>query len=340
MRFLQHIALIVALLPLAVRAGDAVPVTADNFARAETDRYFSNVIKLAGGLGRFQHRRTLEPIDKQLVVRANRDTLYSAAVFDLDAGPVTITLPEAGKRFRSLIVIDEDHYVPAVVYAAGRYTYTREQIGTRYLMLALRTFVDPADPADFRRVHTLQDATKLEQPAGVGRFEVPTWDAASHKKVRDALLTLASTLPDSARGFGARGQVDPVRRLILTASAWGGNPDREATYLNVFPEHNDGKAAYRLVVKDKVPVDGFWSITVYDGEGRFIPNPFDAYTLNNVTAAKQADGTVAVQFGDCNARTPNCLPTGPGWNYMVRMFRPHAEILDGSWRFPQATQIQ
>ena len=50
-------------------------------------------------------------MDKQGVIRSNRDTLYSMAVFDLDAGPVTVTLPDAGKRFLSLKVINEDHYI-------------------------------------------------------------------------------------------------------------------------------------------------------------------------------------------------------------------------------------
>src|SRR5437660_8797680 len=89
-------------------AAGAIPVTVDNFTRAETDTYFANIVKEAGGPGRFFHRREIEPIDKQIVIRGNRDTLYSAAVFDLDAGSVTITLPDAGKRFMSLIVIDED----------------------------------------------------------------------------------------------------------------------------------------------------------------------------------------------------------------------------------------
>jgi hypothetical protein len=87
-----------------------LPVTADNFTRAESETYFANIVKQAGGLGRFLHRREIEPVDRQIVIRANRDTLYSAAVFDLDAGPVTIALPDAGKRFMSLIVIDEDQY--------------------------------------------------------------------------------------------------------------------------------------------------------------------------------------------------------------------------------------
>jgi len=66
-----------------------VSVTADNFTRAETDTYFANIVKQAGSPGKFFHRREIEPIDNQIVIRGNRDTLYSAAVFDLDAGPVT-----------------------------------------------------------------------------------------------------------------------------------------------------------------------------------------------------------------------------------------------------------
>jgi hypothetical protein len=182
---------------------------------------------------------------------------------------VTITLPDAGNRFMSLIVISEDQYTSGVVYGAGRYTYNKEKIGTRYLMLALRTLVDPSDTSDVEQAHALQDATKIEQPGSPGRLELPNWDPVSHKKVRDALLVLASTLPDSDRGFGTKTQVDPVRRLILSASAWGGNPDNEAKYLNVFPSKNNGKTIYQLTVKDEVPVDGFWSISVYNADGNF-----------------------------------------------------------------------
>jgi Protein of unknown function (DUF1254) len=88
--------------PEPPKCTDCIPVTPQNFPRAETDLYFSNFIKGAGGIGRFMHNRLPTPIDKQDVIRMNRDTLYSLAVFDLDAGPVTITLPDAGKRFRSV----------------------------------------------------------------------------------------------------------------------------------------------------------------------------------------------------------------------------------------------
>ena len=321
--------------PSPFRSGNAILVTADNFTRAETDTYFANIVKEAGGPGKFFHRRELEPIDKQIVIRGNRDTLYSAAIFDLAAGPVTITLPDAGKRFMSMIVIDEDQYTPAVFYGAGSHTFTKEQIGTRYLMLALRTFVDPNDPEDLKKVHALQDAVKISQQSS-GTVTIPNWDPVSHKKVRDALLVLYATLPDMNRMFGTKEQVDPVRRLIGSAGGWGGNPDTEAQYLNVTPTKNDGKTVYKLTVPRNVPVDGFWSVTVYDAEGRFRKNEYDAYSVNNLTAKKSADGSVVVQFGGCDGKTPNCLPTVQGWNYMVRLYRPRKQILDGTWKFSDA----
>lgn len=266
----------------------AIPVTPDNFIRAETDLYFAGVVK-KDGFGKFEHNRQALPIDDQTVIRTNRDTLYSGAVFDLEAGPVTITLPNNGQRFISMQVIDEDEYTPHVFYGGGTRMLTREAIGTRYVLTALRVFVNPTDATDVATVHALQDAVNVEQPGGPGKFEVPKFDAASQKKVREALLSLAATLPNSKGMFGPRGSVDPVRRLIGAASAWGGNPEKDALYLNVVPSKNDGTTVYKLVVKD-VPVDGFWSISLYNAQGYFQKNDLDAYSLNDITAAKGPDG--------------------------------------------------
>ncbi len=317
-------------------ATTVVSVTADNFIRAESDLYLGNIVK-DGGFGKFLHRREPASIDNQTVIRLNRDTLYSAAVFDLDAGPVTITMPDAGKRFMSLMIVSEDHYVPAVFYDASPHTLTRETIGTRYVLAGIRTLVDPGDAKDVEQVHALQDAIKVSQQSS-GKFETPNWDAASQKEVREALLVLGSTLPDFKKAFGTKEQVDPIRHLIASASAWGGNPDKDATYLNVTPSKNDGATVYRLNVKD-VPVHAFWSISVYDAKGYFEKNGYDAYTLNNITAKKSADGSITIQFGGCDGNAPNCLPIMPGWNYTVRLYRPRPEILDGSWRFPEAQPV-
>lgn len=319
------------------RAG-AVPVTVDSFIRAETDLYFAKIVK-DRGFGRLNHKRQMASIDKQDVVRMNRDTIYSSGVFDLEAAPVTITLPDAGKRFMSMQVVSEDHYTVEVVYAPGRRTYVQEKVGTRYVFIIIRTLTDPRDPADVKAANALQDAIKVEQP-DVGEFEAPNWEPTSQAKIRDALTVLGGMQGESGGNmFGTRDEVDPVLHLIGTAVGWGGNPRSAAVYAGINPKLNDGKTVHKLNVRD-VPVDSFWSISVYNAKGYFEPNNLNVYSLNSITAKKDADGSVNVQFGGCDGRSANCLPIAPGWNYTVRLYRPRAEILDGSWKFPEARPVQ
>ncbi len=321
-------------------AADAGRPRVENFSRAESDLYFGNSVK-EGALGKFFRFREPAPIDNQTVIRMNRDTLYSSAIMDLDAGPATVTLPDAGWRFRSLQVINEDEYTQKVVYDAGTYRFTRDDVGTRYVQLVIRTLADPAKPGDLEAVHALQDATKVEQANGPGTFEVPNWDPVSQKKIRDALLVLGSTLSSSKGSFGRKEDVEPVHFLVASALGWGGNPETEATYINVTPAANDGETVHRLTVKD-VPVDGFWSITVYNAQGYLEKNARDAYLVNNLSAVKDADGSIAVQFGGCEeaGAAPNCIPIMPGWSYVARLYRPRAEILNGSWKFPEAHPVR
>ena len=315
---------------------EPVLVTADNFVRAETDLNFGFSVRF-GAFGCLVHNREPVAIDKQTVVRQNRDTLYSTGVFDLDAGPVTLTIPDPGVRFLSMQVIDEDHYVHTVAYGAGTHHLTRDTMATRYMLVAIRILVDPSSAADVALVHALQDAIRVTQQAP-GRFEVPNWDEASRRKVRDALTLLGATVGDTRAMFGSRDRVDPVRHLIGTAIGWGGNPERDAFYLTVTPDRNDGSTVYRLVVRD-VPVEGFWSVSVYNARGFFEPNNADAHSLNSVTAKKQADGAVPIQFGGPAGAAANWLPIVRGWNYTVRLYRPRATILSGAWTFPIAEPV-
>ena len=56
--------------------------------------------------------------------------------------------------------------------------------------------------------------------------------------------------------------------------------------------------------------------------------------------AKESDGSVNVQFGGCDGKIPNCLPIMDGWNYMVRLYRPRTEVLNGKWKFPEPQLVQ
>ena len=216
----------------------------------------------------------------------------------------------------------------------------RARYGKRFTIRLLGgpAFVMLSDPEDVKQVHALQDAIKVEQSGGPGKFEVPNWDQASQKKVRDALLVLNEMVPDMRNAGGRKDEVDPVRHLIGTASLWGLNPDKEAVYLNVTPTKNDGKTIYTLTVPGNVPVNAFWSVIVYDATGHLQKNQYNAYSFNSITAGKNADGSVAVQFGGCDGKIPNCLPIMQGWNYTVRLYRPRPEVLNGTWKFPEARE--
>ncbi len=313
---------------------EPVRVNVDNFRRAETDAYFAGFVK-QGGFGKLNHERELADIDRQMVIRLNRDTLYSMGVFDLDASLVSVTLPDTEKRYMALQVVNEDHYTTDVFYAPGTYTLAKENVGTRYVCLVIRTFVDPNDAADVKAVHALQDSIMVTQQA-VGQFETETWDPESLKVIREALLNLVNANGgiDSSRMFGREDEVEPTQHLLGTAAGWGGNPRTAALYEGNEVSENDGKAAYKLTIKD-VPVDGFWSVSVYNKGGYFEKNDKNAYTVNNVTAETNADGSVIIHFGGDESAS-NYLPITPGWNYLLRLYRPRPELLDGKWKAPEA----
>lgn len=317
----------------SVAQNASIPVTLSNFIRAETDHYFR-----VAPFGKLEHSRWMAAVDKQEIVRMNRDTLYSSGVFDLEAAPLTITLPDSGKRFLSLQVISQDHYTIEVVYGPGRFTYNKDKIGTRYVFLLIRTLVDPEDVADLRAAHAVQDKIAVEQ-ASIGKFEIPNWDLATQARVRDGLNALLPMLGhEHGAMFGTKSEVDPVAHLIGTAVGWGGNPEHAAVYESFFPKANDGRSVHRLTLKD-VPVDGFWSVSVYNDRGFFRKNDLNAYSLNNIMAKPNSDGSFTVQFGGCDGKLPNCLPIMRGWSYTVRLYRPRAEILNGSWKLPEPQRL-
>jgi hypothetical protein len=307
-------------------------VSIDNFVRAETDRMFTTLAAEAGGVNVFNHNRVPTPIDNQPVIRMNRDTLYSLAVVDISKG-ATVSIPDGGDRYVSVMVVNQDHYINRVLHEPGDHQLTVQEFDTPWVGVGVRVLVDPGDADDVAAVNALQNRFKLD--AGSSKpFEAPDYDGVSLDATRKAILELAKHGGGFARAFGAKTDVDPIRHLLGTAAGWGGLPDEEASYASVEPGKPVGE--YKLTVRD-VPVDGFWSISVYNGDGLFEPNDRNAYSVNNLTATPNADGSVTVHFGGCDDDRPNCLPIMEGWNYTIRLYRPRPEVLDGSWSFPPIT---
>lgn len=318
----------------AVSQTAPVPVNLDNFIRVETHNYMRKAVD-KGCFGKLCHARGPAPVDKQDIIRLNLDTPYSEGIFDLSS-PLTITMPDSKGRFQSVLMISEDHYITHVSYGPGTYTFTPENVGSRYGYVFIRTFMDPQSPKDLAAGATLQDKIEISQ-ASAGKFEVPAWDPKNLDSVRAALLPGAVYMPDAKRTFGRPDQVDPVRRLFGTAGGWGGNNERDAMYFPVTPAQNDGNTPHMLTV-GKVPVDAFWSVTVYNAKG-FYEAPANAISVNNVTAKPNKDGTTTIHFGG-DPKAANYLRIMPGWNYLVRLYRPQQAILDGQWTFPVAQPVK
>lgn len=309
-----------------------ITVNADNFARAESDLMFSRIHADAGGVNRWNHFREPSPLDHQPIVRLNRDTLYSSCIADLSE-PVVLTVPDSGDRYLSVMVVSQDHFIPQIFHAPGEYRLTREELGSDYVLLASRIMVDPADPADVAEVNRLQDGLGLTSTTAV-EFELPDYDKSSMDATREALLRLADGLPNFRRGFGRAGEVDPVRHLICAAAGWGGLPEYEADYLNIVPGLPVGEYQLRMV---DPPVDAFWSISLYNAQGFFEPNDLGVNNINSLTATQDPDGAVTVRFGVAPSGEPNYLPIMDGWNFLIRLYRPRPEVLDGTWQPPTVT---
>jgi len=246
-----------------------------------------------------------------------------------------LTVPSSGGRYLSVMVVNQDHYINRVFHGPGDYQLTAAEFDTRYVMVAARVLADPSDPDDLAAANAVQDGLAVAA-SSAGPFAMPPYEPDSFTAVRKALKELGRALPDGRRACGAKDAVDPVRHLIVTAIGWGGLPETEAVYLNVDPGLPPGQ--YRIVVRD-VPVDAFWSVSLYNADGFFQPNDRGAYCVNNITAAKAADGSVTINLGGCDDGRPNCLPIMDGWNYIVRMYRPRPEILNGTWTFPDAEPV-
>lgn len=322
--------------PQISQAEETVPVSTDNFVRAETDRNFRETMEANDqSIGQVIHYRDPITPENQTVIRSNQDTLYSGVFIDLSQ-PVSVTIPDAGDRFMSMHVINQDHYM-FVETAAGTYDLTEETVGTRFAMVLFRTFAAANDPADIKAAHAAQDAIMVEG-GGNGPFEAPNWDLDDVKIIREALSEISTLGVNSEYGFGTREETRPIDHLVGAAAGWGGQPASAAMYEIRGVSKNDGETPHSLTVKD-VPVDAFWSITVYDEKGYLAANDLGVNSYNNYTAKQADDGSFTINFGSCDGGRANCIPITEGWNYLVRLYDPRPEIIDGTWAFPHAEPL-
>ncbi len=313
---------------------DTIPVTLKNYKVAESDLAFGNVIKLgpANTLIHFP----VKPFDlsNQTVVRMNQDTIYSGAVIDVSKG-ATITLPEADGRYQSVMIVQNDHYVNDVFIGAGTYQI-KSDTNSDFVNLTVRTEIHLNDPEDIKKVVALQQAVKLDVK-GDKIFKQLNYDMDQLVKLRGKLSNEALALDSLNNLQGARGTVDEHLHLLGTAAGWGLLPDANARYIGYVQKEGNGTGCYRA--NYKVPPfndSGFFSITMYDGEGWMFS---EKAILNKHNITFNEDGSFDANFGECGKNAKNNLPITNGWNFIMRVYEPKLDQLD-AYKLSTAVKVK
>ena len=148
--------------------------------------------------------------------------------------------------------------------------------------------------------------------------------------------------------LGDYGQ-DYLYRAVVAQQGLGALPVAEAMYMKAAGDNGagvfTGDGLYRLSLPAQLPLDAFWSLSMYevmaDGQLFFTDNPLKRYAIGDRTAGlkRNADGTLDLWIGRTDPggeRTANWLPApkaGPFAMYL-RAYLPRTEFLDGRFRLP------
>lgn len=138
------------------------------------------------------------------------------------------------------------------------------------------------------------------------------------------------------------------QRALVTAIGLGANRPQDAVYPtsegpDVLKTYTGEKKYVMHFNKGELPpVDGFWSLTMYDANYFFVPNPINRYTVSQRNNLKpNADGSVDLYVQNESPgkdKEQNWLPAPKDkFILMLRLYWPKEKppsILDGSWKIP------
>jgi len=211
---------------------------------------------------------------------------------------------------------------------------------------------DPAPPTDTR---ILRQATAF---LGAGPFD-PALAAEGVDEAR--LITMFAkgrqTFADGwaypRPNLGDYGQ-DYLYRAIVALQGLGALPVAEAMYMKAAGDDGaglfTGDGLYRLSLPARLPLDGFWSLSMYeampDGQYFFTDNPLKRYIIGDRTPGlkRNADGSLDIWIGRPDPggeRSANWLPApkaGP-FAMFLRAYLPKPELLDGRFRLPPVIKV-
>ena len=340
--------------------------------------------------GQFINVPRYPPADYRGVSVPNADTLYSLAWLDLGKEPMVFSHPDMGKRYflfpmyslwmpviesagsRTTGKADYVYEAPPVDPSQGFSMTDKPQqvildMGTKgYFDRMTKLMCKDAPPAP-------EDAPMLAKMAKIGIEPCKPFDMdALAAPVRAVLKDLPQTTLEQieadkpklgevvngwivSKGLGDYG-TDYVKRAVVAAFGWPANLEKDAVYPYTEVDSTgatlSGANNYALTfAKDQTPpVDGFWSITMYeiDNGWWFVPNALNKFTVSpRDDLTYNDDGSLTLYFQHASPgkdKEANWLPAPKGdFIPMLRMYWPKEKspsIIDGTWTPPKVEKVQ
>jgi hypothetical protein len=148
--------------------------------------------------------------------------------------------------------------------------------------------------------------------------------------------------------------VNYIQRALVTAIGLGANRPEDAVYPtsegpSIVGSYTGAKKYVMHFPKGELPpVEGFWSLTMYDGQYFFVENPLNRYSISARQDLKvNADGSVDLYIQNESPgadKESNWLPAPKDkFILMLRLYWPKKtppSILDGTWKLPQVKAVE
>ncbi len=321
-----------------------------DFIHTEISHTVNYVVERVGW-NKFLHVPNVTQHEDKFVVRPNSDTLYSMGMLNVADGYVAIQLPETD-RYMSMMIYEYDHYLaddgvinneerPIIIVKKGN---TMPGIENARIVTVEQDVVSVLIRTLLLGQEDLDKAREIQQSATIDKVGTDNGNELLEPALTpDKLGEMRQFFRDRTgevswdEMYVTRSQ--PIEIINLAQGVYegaGALPPSEAKYESIFKD-TEGNALnsgveYSLTVPADIPVEHFWSITVYDNDGLLIPNERRTYSANSKISMPNADGSYTVDFGNCENNVLNCIPTDDSdWNMTWRYYGPKGAIADNTW---------
>ncbi|WP_329120815.1 DUF1254 domain-containing protein [Streptomyces sp. NBC_01465] len=215
---------------------------------------------------------------------------------------------------------------------------------------------------------TAADAPAMERFAALGLTTGQPWNPdalspAARQAVLDApaagraavARAKAAQFADSPGGWSTlRGNgdfgTDYTRRAFVAQIGLGANLDADAIYPGARSDDQGrpltGAYRYRIhFTADQLPpVDGFWSLTLYNERQAFADNPLNRYAIGDrdpLVFAADGSLTLHIQHDSPGPeQEANWLPApADAFNLFFRLYWPRPSVVDGTWALPPLQRV-